>query len=219
MDFKLDRTPAVMLKGTKEGLLITLGSGEWATVLADLEQQLERPGARAFFQGARVVVDTGARTLDDEQQAQLNGMLDAHGIQVAAGVAAPVRARPLPGATTGDTVYQREGLPSALMIRRTLRSGQIIRHPGHVVVYGDVNDGAEVIAGGDVLVWGRLRGLVHAGATGDNRATVGALTLTPPQIRIGGHIARAPEERKKRARGPEMASVREGRIIIEPWQV
>lgn len=219
MNFKLERSPTVTLKGTKEGLLITLGEGDWGNVLIELDQQLARPGAKAFFNGARVGVDTGERVLTTQEEMELNGVLEVYGIQVGEMFASPDRTRTAPTPTAGDTLYKREGLPGALMIRRTLRSGQIIRHPGHIVVYGDVNDGAEVIAGGDVLVWGRLRGLVHAGASGDDQATVGALTLTPPQIRIGAHIARSPEERKKKLRGPEMATVRGGRIIIEPWQV
>ena len=44
----------------------------------------------------------------------------------------------------------------AVFLQRTLRSGQSVRHPGHVVVLGDVNPGAEIIAGGHVLVWGRV---------------------------------------------------------------
>ena len=67
------------------------------------------------------------------------------------------------------------------MIRRTLRSGQMIQHAGPVVVFGDVNDGAQIVAAGDVLVFGKVRGLVHAGAGGDEHATIAALTLNPPQ--------------------------------------
>jgi len=105
-----------------------------------------------------------------------------------------------------------------ILTRRTLRSGQAVRHVGHVVIIGDVNPGTEVIAGGSVVVWGRLRGLVHAGALGDDNAIVCALLLAPTQLRIGNHIARPPEGEGRRPKSPEMALVRDGRIVVEAWE-
>ena len=111
-----------------------------------------------------------------------------------------------------------EEFSEGTLIRCTLRSGQDIRHPGHVVVIGDVNTGAVVIAGGDVVIWGSLRGTVHAGAIGDNQAIVCALDMAPTQLRIGEHIARPPEDIKRRRNAPEKAFVQEGRIIVEVWK-
>jgi septum site-determining protein MinC len=113
-----------------------------------------------------------------------------------------------------------EELPAeggAVLVRRTLRSGQTVRHTGHVVVIGDVNPGAEIIAGGDVVVWGRLRGTVHAGAGGDDDAVVCALALTPTQLRIGSHIARSPGGEPGRHILPEVASVQGDQIVAKPW--
>jgi len=84
---------------------------------------------------------------------------------------------------------------------------------------GDVNAGAEIVAAGDVLVWGRLRGVVHAGASGNDNAMVSALMLAPMQLRIGKYIARSPDELNHPQRGPEFARVREGRILIEGWNL
>jgi septum site-determining protein MinC len=105
---------------------------------------------------------------------------------------------------------------AGLIVRRTLRSGQSLRHPGSVAVIGDVNPGAEIIAGGDIVVWGRLRGTVHAGALGNESAIVCALDLAPTQLRIAGRISRSPDDRRRKAR-PEFARVRDGQIIAEPW--
>jgi len=107
---------------------------------------------------------------------------------------------------------------AGLVVRRTLRSGQSLRHPGSVAVIGDVNPGAEIIAGGNIVVWGRLRGTVHAGALGDETAVVCALDLAPTQLRIGGRITRSPDDRRRKPR-PETARVRDGQIIAEPWGV
>ncbi len=100
----------------------------------------------------------------------------------------------------------------------TLRSGRSLRHDGHLIVIGDVNAGAEVIAGGDVIVWGKVRGLVHAGAYGDDSAVICALELTPTQLRISGKVAITPNDKRKKS-VPEMALIREGQIVADPWPV
>lgn len=105
---------------------------------------------------------------------------------------------------------------TGVMVKRTLRSGRTVRSEGHVVVLGDVNPGAEIVAGGDVIVWGRLRGVVHAGAHGDESAMVCALDMMPMQLRIAGHIATSPPEKHHDAR-PEIARVRDNQIVVELW--
>ena len=89
----------------------------------------------------------------------------------------------------------------------------------HNIPAGDVNAGAEIVAGGDVLVWGKLRGVVHAGAMGDDSAVVCALWMAPIQLRIGQHIARPPEGGEFKAMHPEMALVRDGNIQTDSWSV
>lgn len=108
----------------------------------------------------------------------------------------------------------KDGEP-AILVRRTLRSGFSLKHSGHVIVIGDVNPGAEIIAGGNVLVWGRLRGVVHAGADGNEEAIVCAMDLSPTQLRIAGQIAITPQRRGKSQ--PEMARLQAGKVVAEPW--
>jgi len=120
----------------------------------------------------------------------------------------PERAQKLPE----TRLYDGEG---AVLVKRTLRSGYSLEHPGHVVVIGDVNPGAEIVAGGDVVVWGHLRGVVHAGAEGDEHAVVCALDLSPTQLRIAGQIALSPQRRGKTQ--PEVAKLQNGQVIAEVW--
>ena len=87
-----------------------------------------------------------------------------------------------------------------LLVQRSLRSGQSIHHTGSVVIMGDVNPGAEVIAGGNIVVMGSFRGVAHAGAQGDESATITAFRLRPTQLRIAGHITR-PRWRTRRSGG------------------
>jgi septum site-determining protein MinC len=98
-----------------------------------------------------------------------------------------------------------------------LRNGQSIRYEGSVVVLGDANPGSEIIAKGSVIVLGALKGLVHAGCTGDASSYVGALRLTPTQLRICDIITYIPEEKKyKNKNTPSYAYIQEGLIYIAP---
>ncbi len=96
----------------------------------------------------------------------------------------------------------------------TLRGGQALQHLGNIVVVGDVNPGAELVASGDILVFGALRGVAHAGAQGDALARVFAIDLSPTQLRIATFIAADAGDRKLGAREPEMACVHDDRIAI-----
>lgn len=103
-----------------------------------------------------------------------------------------------------------------LFLRRTVRSGQAIQHASNVVVLGDVNHGAEIVAGGDIIVWGVLRGMVHAGYPNNENAYVCALLLAPVQLRIAHLLSRPPDGAEVQPR-PEVAGIRNGRIIVETW--
>ncbi|WP_318528386.1 septum site-determining protein MinC [Plectonema radiosum] len=85
-------------------------------------------------------------------------------------------------------------LADALYLQMTVRSGQLIRHPGSVIILGDLNPGGIVVADGDILVWGRLRGIAHAGASGNRECLIMAVQMEPTQLRIADALARAPEK-------------------------
>ncbi|MEM7773697.1 MAG: septum site-determining protein MinC [Cyanobacteria bacterium P01_E01_bin.6] len=84
-------------------------------------------------------------------------------------------------------------LADPLYLNMTVRSGVEIRHPGTVILQGDVNPGGAIVADGDVIIWGTLRGLAQAGASGNTRCLIMALKMAPTQIRIAGALARSPE--------------------------
>jgi septum site-determining protein MinC len=219
----------ITIKGIRQGLLVTLGEGDsWNAELFALETRLnDNP---AFFRGGRVALDVGSRELSRPEIERARALFSHHQVELWAVVStSPVTeaaAQELGLVIDLGPAHPREPetAPAAseepptdgLVVRRTLRSGQSLRHPGHIVVIGDVNSGAEVVAGGDIVVWGRVRGTVHAGALGDDGAAICALDLSPTQLRIAGHIARSPEEKQRRP-VPEMASVSEGKIVAVPW--
>jgi septum site-determining protein MinC len=120
--------------------------------------------------------------------------------------------KPRPQEVQASKKYDDE---SALCLNKTVRSGTRIEFGGHIIVFGDVNPGAEIIAGGSVIVWGRLRGVVHAGVKGNQAAVVCALDLSPTQLRIAGQIAVAPERRGKAL--PEIVRIKDGQLQAETW--
>jgi len=214
-------TTLVAIKGGKEGLRLHLDeSAVWSDVLGALRSQLDQ-GAQ-FFNGARVVVDIGNRALTEEQFAELMALMREHHLEASAlastsresrlaARAAGVVARPVARSVAAP------GEPGeALFVSRTIRSGQVVRHQGHITIVGDVNAGAEVIAGGNVVVWGRLRGTVHAGALGDRLAMICAIELRPTQLRIADLIARPPDGAASGR--PEVAYIDGDQIAVELWE-
>ena len=104
--------------------------------------------------------------------------------------------------------------PSTLFHTGTLRGGQSLHNVGNIVVVGDVNPGAELVATGDIVVFGVLRGVAHAGAQGERAARVYALDLAATQLRIAAFIAADFGDRKRNGIQPEAACVQDGRIAI-----
>jgi septum site-determining protein MinC len=118
-----------------------------------------------------------------------------------------------------DKANEAEKLPT-LYLRKTIRSGQSISSDGNIIVIGDVNPGAEIIAKGDITVWGILGGIAHAGSDGNNFTRIRALKLNPVQIRIGDVFARRPDTvnlpyiQKSSEYIPEEAFAYKGSIVI-----
>jgi septum site-determining protein MinC len=219
--------PKVQIKGIRDGLLIVLGEGTWEEVHAALLEQIDQQAE--FLRGARLALDVGNQILKAVDLGQLRDQLSERGLNLWAvmsnsptteqtaqtlGLATRI-SKPLPDRAAPSVNTSLSGGEEAILVRRTLRSGFRLKHPGHVIVIGDVNPGAEIVAGGDVLVWGRLRGMVHAGAEGDENAVVCALDLAPTQLRIAGFIAITPKRRGRPQ--PEIAKMVNGQVVAEPW--
>jgi septum site-determining protein MinC len=221
---------AIMLKGTADGLLLRPKSFDWTLVLTAVEQALQE--AEAFFRGSRLILELGARELTPSQLTSTQALLSKYDIELWAvlsendktvhlarsnGILTRVPKdgeprRPIGGIGAADVAPEQQ----AIFVRQTLRSGQSLRYTGHVTLLGDINAGAEIVAGGNIIVWGRIRGVAHAGAFGDESCVICALDLQPAQIRIAGYIGRPPEQTRQTPE-PEIASVEGGRIVAEAW--
>lgn len=112
-----------------------------------------------------------------------------------------------------------ETLPT-LYINQTLRSGQTVSYEGNILIIGDAHPGSEIVAGGDISVWGILGGIAHAGSQGNVTSKVRALKLNAIQLRIAGLYARrndtlnVPYVQKTNEFTPEEAQIEDGKIVI-----
>lgn len=222
-------TGRIQIKGIREGLLITLGEGEWAELRNELLSHLDGQGE--FLRGARLAIDVKNLAINPVDLQTLQSEIGGRGLSLwavlsespltessaqALNLATRInQATPQANKTPADTIVH-QGEP-ALLFRRTLRSGFSIQHAGHVVVIGDVNPGAEIVASGDIIVWGHLRGMVHAGAEGDESAMICALDLSPTQLRIAGQIALSPQRKGKVL--PELARLVDRQVVAEIWEL
>ncbi|MCY4018604.1 MAG: septum site-determining protein MinC [Chloroflexi bacterium] len=219
----------IAIKGVKDGLLISLSPTEnWQSVTDHLASRID--DRADFFAGAAITVELGTRPVPKYELSSLKALLERRGLSLSlvlsdsdttreSALALDLKTdsnnRPL-------TTEKQETLPVdpeetgtwGVLVRRTIRSGRIVHSEGHVVVLGDVNPGAQVIAAGDIIVWGKLRGTVHAGAHGDESALVCALEMSPSQLRIAGYIVTSPAG-KRRQIVPEMALIRDNQIVVE----
>jgi len=227
----MNNDDTVTIKGIREGLLLTLkpDGGEWSQMTTRVAERIDQQ--RDFFKGARVALDLGSRPVVQLELDRIRVILKNRDMTLWAVVTSSettLAAAKTLGMETSLITHNEEQLETTpvnpeeagtegVLINHSLRNGRSVRNEGNVIVLGDVNPGAQIIAGGSVVVWGRLRGIVHAGANGDENAVICALDLSPTQLRIAHYITVSPEDKRRKPR-PEMASVRQGQIVAEAWK-
>lgn len=217
----------IQIKGLRDGLLVSLDDAPWVTQLAALIARVD--AQPSFFQGARLALDVTSQVLKVDDLVHLRDLLSERGIFLWAvlsesptteqtaqllGLATRI-SKPRPEEFRSYAIEDL-GEETALFLDRTLRSGTRIEFAGHVVVLGDVNPGAEIVAEGNVIVWGRLRGMVHAGSKGKREAVICALDFSPMQLRIADEASAAmgPQTQSR----PQIARINEfGGLQAEDW--
>lgn len=220
-------TSIVQIKGIRDGLLATFADAPWEEQRIALLTQIDERST--FFLGARLAIDIGPQVLKVNDLVNLRDDLSERNVTLWAvisesptseqtaqllGLATRI-SKPRPEETRHvlDTISN----DNALFVNKTIRSGTRIEYPGNIVIIGDVNPGAEIVAGGSVVVWGRVRGMIHAGAKGDRSAFICALDLSANQLRIAEESSAMLKPQKDPK--PEIASInKEGRLQAEIWQ-
>jgi len=196
---------------------------------ATLEDALRKKvsAAKQFFEGADAQIAFKGRNLSKEEEARLVEVITTETTMVVTLADKELELKP------PERIKKRTGdvdIPSkvAAVIPKNinyaasntayyqggLRSGQTIRFDGSVVLLGDVNPGGEVIAEGNITVLGALKGMAHAGASGNETCFVAALKFQPTQLRIANLIATVKKPQKGEAAKASVAYTNEGQIFI-----
>ena len=198
----------VKIRGLKTGLQILFGKNtKFEDIRAAIEEKLVT-GNKFFIRGTTVFVDKN-NSFSEEQIEQLRRLFHRHGMLFSLNL--PKIDQP-PKVETPTPVEPKK---TTVVVNKTLRGGQEVRTESSVLVLGNVNPGAQIIAGGSIDVRGTCRGTVHAGAFGDQTACIVADKLRPIQIRIADLIARPPDNMKSAVQA-ERASIKNGYIVFEP---
>ncbi|MGQ9512688.1 septum site-determining protein MinC [Thermodesulfitimonas sp.] len=194
----------VQIKGTRNGLVIMLNPARTFDELKEsLLHQLEQ--ARDFFKGARVTFYNGQTEIPAEHRQELLRIVARYGLIYTDDITYPSAGRPVARrltATPSNAICSKHqqvlstippepaALPGigepALLLNRSLRAGQTVKTERHLVVTGDVHPGAQVSAGGSIVVLGHLAGRATAGLYGDRTAVVVAGRFAPVTLSIAG---------------------------------
>ncbi len=201
------------------------GIGDSITVMLDPKQSLDylKEELTRIFKpldhlaaNARIVLDAGGGDGHDELIKNLGDFLKVNyhvgEVTQAQRDYAKLRYRPRQR-EIGDGLYSRRS--DVLMMAGRVRSGQKIHAKKHFLLLGDVNPGGEIIAGGDILIMGSLRGEAIAGQPDNEQALILALDFRPTQVQIGLIVAAGLPESSQRT--AEFAHVLGGRIIVEEY--
>lgn len=183
----------------------TPASASWSDLWEQIQQRLQ--AGKRFWQPLSMVhLIAYDRLLDARQLQSMADALTDVALQLQL-VSTSRRQTAVAAATAGYCVTQQSAIAplihrstedppliaEPIYLQMTVRSGMDIRHQGTVIIMGDVNPGGEIFAAGDIIVWGRLRGIAHAGYPNNPQCLIMALQMEPTQLRIADRVARAPE--------------------------
>lgn len=197
----------VTIKGSKEGLTAYINYGNYEDIKEELLKKIEH--SKSFFTGSNMLIVDQAK-LSSASCLELEKILnDSFGINISfeSKDFTEKSDKTFTGIYEGKTKF----------IKNSIRSGQRVNFNGNVVVIGDVNSGGEIIAAGNIVIMGVLRGIAHAGCTGNTKAFVSAYILQPSILRIATVIVRAPDDNYEKPTSPEIATIKDNTIIVEPY--
>jgi septum site-determining protein MinC len=178
------------------------------TVEENIEEFNEKLST-AFFKGSMAVIDFNGISINDEEEKRLEDILKKYNTRIMGYRSSQGNEKR--EMRSLDEIKEKKSL---MIINKTLRGGQRIEHDGDVLIIGNVNPNAYIVASGNIIVMGTLRGIIHAGANGDETAVVMGLRLKPQQIRIASFLSRTPDD-VEIPKYPEKAFVENNQIYIE----
>lgn len=158
------------------------------------ELQLKLPRLREFYQTNSIPIKVTGRVFNDTEKDKIRGLILS---QIKVEIKFDSASDLLGLHAIKKTFEADTDISETKFIQNSLRSGKREEYPGSIVICGDVNAGAEIIAGGNILILGALRGLAHAGANGNTMAFISANYIEPTQIRISNLVREVGEKIEK----------------------
>ncbi|MFA5576213.1 MAG: septum site-determining protein MinC [Tissierellaceae bacterium] len=209
---------SVEFKGVKEGIFVNVNEEDLSAVKEELERKMKT--AYDFYRGTKLL-GIKSDKMSPEDLIELKYVLRYRYDFLVSEEDLPETIAKSSDKEKFEAVESEifQGIDTGMtrFIKGTLRSGQIENFQGNIVIIGDVNPGALIQAGGNIIVLGTLRGVAHAGISGNHDSIVAAYVLQPTQLRIGNKISRPPDGVTETYNLPEIARIRAGEVIIEPY--
>ncbi len=219
------------LKGTKDGIIIKIiDLTDFEDVLKNLKLKFDT--SATFFKDAEIVGVEGFHFNIDEKKILKKVIEKDYGLSAVSLESVIERKKDTNTISEDKTIKEKNEMDlkkqpktkeilekygdCTKFIKGTIRSGRLEKHDGDIVILGDVNPGAEIIAAGNIVVMGSLKGVAHAGFPNNTDAFIVSLDFRPVQLRIGEVIARSPEEDEFEKR-PEIAYLKNGLMVIESY--
>lgn len=209
---------SIIFKGVQNGILILLDDKVKFTELKDtLIKKVN--DAKKFFQGANISITFKGRILSEEEETELLEIISKEsGLEISF-----VNKILTLDNTDKEANNENKTNPPILTSKKnityfhkgSLRSGQRLDFPGSITVIGDINPGAKILAEGNIIILGKLKGVAHAGCKGAKDCFISALYMSPSQLIIGDCLAYFPPEINRKI-CPEYAYVKDEQIYVEP---
>ncbi|MEM5789548.1 MAG: septum site-determining protein MinC [Syntrophobacteraceae bacterium] len=215
----LTESPPVQVKADRTGFtLVPDPAASFDSIMDYMRERLDQ--SRSFFYQTDMVLDLRIRQLGTDEILLLYQMLYEKSkvrlveVRLSDSLSLGVEGEIIRQRSAPDAPGRERENDSPIIVRNTCRSGVRIVSPSDCVVLGDVNPGAEIAAAGDVIVFGVLRGIAHAGAEGERSARIWALSIEPSQIRIADLVAVPPRGGKPVPKRYEVAEIQNGAIQV-----
>jgi septum site-determining protein MinC len=219
---------SIIAKGIADKISIQLIEEEWGQARDSLYAYIEQNAN--FLTGAKIILQTGRLSLRSNDLFDLRNKLEDYSVTIYSidsndedtrrsarllGIKLHTAEITKPSKESKTPPLTKDG--ESLFLEKTIRSGQTIDHSGHIILLGDVNPGGCLRAGGNILVWGKIKGEVHAGTKGDLGSIITAFELSPSMLTIGG--IQCQTSIKRHGKTPEYAHIAGNTVKIDNWKI
>lgn len=217
----------IQVKGISDKIYFQMGSNGWQEDRLSLLEYVENNAT--FLNGAKIILGLRDHKLNSGELFEIKDKLSDHSVvltdietdDAATQESARVLGINIISSTTAPENGSKGKINQAQLngafIQKPIRSGQNLHFPGHVTIIGDIHPGGCVTAEGSILIWGKVKGEIHAGTSGDLNAFIIAFDLSPSRLSIAGIVLGS--EKRKKDKNPEIALISGNSIKIDSWKI